>query len=118
LGRVKVLDFGVARSHMTTLETTANVIVGTPAYMAPEQVRGSSMLDARADVYSLGCVLFECITGHPPFVADDIIAVLAKTLLEHPPRLKHVRSDVPAELDDLVARMLAKDPASRPSNAD
>ncbi len=118
LAHVKILDFGVARARTTTLETMTGIVVGTPAYMAPEQVRGASSLDARADVYSLGCVLFECLTGRTPFVADDLVAVLAKTLLEEAPRLRSAMPTAPRELDDLVARMLAKEPSKRPASAE
>ena len=94
--------------------TRTGTTMGTPAYMAPEQARGSRGVDARADVFSLGCVLFECIAGHPPFVGESPIAVLAKILLEDAPRLATRRDDISGPLDDLVARMLAKQPGARP----
>ncbi|WP_437715609.1 protein kinase [Sorangium sp. So ce448] len=114
--RVKVLDFGIARLHAaaTRLTQTGNVL-GTPGYMAPEQARGDdARLDARADVFSLGCVLFECLTGLPAFHGQHVMALLAKLLMEEPPRLRELRPEMPAELDHLVARMLAKEPAARP----
>jgi tetratricopeptide (TPR) repeat protein/predicted Ser/Thr protein kinase len=113
--RIKVLDFGIA--HIQAVRdamTRTGATIGTPGYMAPEQARGSRDLDARADVFSLGCVLFECLAGHPPFVGDTSMAVLAKILLEEAPRISSVRDDLPQELDDLLARMLSKDPAGRP----
>jgi tetratricopeptide (TPR) repeat protein/predicted Ser/Thr protein kinase len=118
IDRVKVLDFGIAhvaagRDAMTRTGAT----IGTPGYMAPEQARGSRHLDARADVFSLGCVLFECLAGQPPFVGETSMAVLAKILLEDAPRISSVRADLPQALDDLLARMLAKDPQGRPANA-
>jgi tetratricopeptide (TPR) repeat protein len=108
----KLLDFGVARTLRTQL-TRTGVAVGTPGYMAPEQARGRSDVDARADVFSLGCVLFECIAGVPAFAGEHLIAVLAKVLLEDARPLRELAS-VPREVDELVARMLAKDPDKRP----
>ncbi|WP_437798820.1 protein kinase domain-containing protein [Sorangium sp. So ce693] len=116
--RVKVLDFGIARQHVTaTRLTQTGTVLGTPGYMAPEQARGSyAQLDARADVFSLGCVLFECLTGLPAFYGQHVMALLAKLLMEEPPRLRELRPEMPAELDHLVARMLAKEPAARPAD--
>jgi eukaryotic-like serine/threonine-protein kinase len=113
LERVKVLDFGVAR--MTDASATrTGVMIGTPGYMAPEQARGDRNVDARSDVFALGCLLFECLTGKPPFVGDNVMAILAKVLLEDAPRIGVARAGVPEELDDLVARTLAKEPQERP----
>jgi len=115
--KVKLLDLGIARfADPVRASTRTGVMLGTPAYMAPEQARGMKGVDARVDVFALGCVLFECLTGHPPFVGDNIAAVLAKILLENAPRVRDVRSDVPAQLDDLVARMLSKHPPVRPAD--
>jgi tetratricopeptide (TPR) repeat protein len=119
LDDVMLLDFGVARLRDGAgLETRSGQVVGTPAYMAPEQARGQKDADARADVFSLGCVLFECLVGKPPFAAAHVMAVLAKILLEDAPRLRSIRRDVPQALDELVTRMLAKEPAERPRDAD
>ena len=76
--------------------------------MAPEQARGLSDVDARADVFALGVVLFRCLTGRKPFTGDDMVTVLLKLVLEDPPRLRDLNPDVPPALDALVARMLAK----------
>ncbi len=117
LEQVKLLDFGVARLRDGAgVETRTGLMVGTPAYMAPEQARGQKDVDARADVFSLGCVLFECLVGRPPFAAAHVMAVLAKILLEEAPRLGSLVPEVPRAFDDLVTRMLAKDPARRPRN--
>ncbi len=112
---VKLLDLGIARltSH-TRPSTRSGVMVGTPGYMAPEQARGAKEIDARADVFSLGCVLFETITGRPPFIGDNIVALLTKILLEESPRVREHRKDVPPALEDLLTRMLAKHPGGRP----
>ena len=114
---VKLLDFGIARARVQASMTGTGVAIGTPAYMAPEQARGERSLDARADVFSLGCVLFECVAGRPPFVGESIAAVLAKVLFEEVPPLGEVAS-VPRELEELVGRMLAKDPAPRPRDGE
>src|SRR5690242_3669708 len=106
---VTLLDFGVARVAEAGQELTMpGVMLGTPGYMAPEQARGEPAIDARADVFALGCVLYRCLTGRPPFVGNDGLSVLVKVLLEDPPRLRELRGEVPAALDDLVTRMLAK----------
>jgi tetratricopeptide (TPR) repeat protein len=115
--RVRVLDFGVARFEARSQSTRTGAVLGTPAYMAPEQARGQRDVDARADVFSLGCVIFECLTGQPPFSGGQVLAVLAKILLAEAPRLSASRADVPASLDDLVARMLSKSKHDRPRDA-
>jgi tetratricopeptide (TPR) repeat protein len=116
IDHIKVLDFGVAREHAAGRRLTlTGSIVGTPGYMAPEQARANKrVVDARADVFSLGAVLFECLTGRPAFEGEHAIAVLASLLLSDAPRVRSIRPDAPDSLDDLVARMLAKDPDERP----
>jgi tetratricopeptide (TPR) repeat protein/predicted Ser/Thr protein kinase len=118
LGRPRILDFGLARSADTNQAITrTGALLGTPAYMAPEQARRTDELDPRADVYALGCLLFECLAGQPAFRGPNVVAVLCKVLLEEPPELSDLRPDVPAGLSQLIARMLAKDPAARPRDA-
>src|SRR5262249_62075130 len=90
---------------------------GPPGYGAPEQPQAARGVDARADVFALGGVLFECLTGRPVFLAGNIMALLAKILLEDAPRVRELRDEVPEALDALVARLLAKDPALRPRDA-
>ncbi len=115
--KVKLLDLGIARfADPLRASTRTGVMLGTPGYMAPEQARGMKGVDARVDVFALGCVLFECLTGSPAFMGEHIAAVLAKILLENSPRVSEMRPDVPAQLDDLVARMLSKHPAVRPAD--
>jgi tetratricopeptide (TPR) repeat protein len=111
--QVKVLDFGVAKLGGMTRVTRTGMLVGTPGYMAPEQARSGQPVDARADVFSLGCVLYECLTGEPAFTGEHFMAVLGKVLFEEPPRLRDRRAEVPASLDALVTRMLAKEPDDR-----
>ncbi|MFJ9448249.1 WD40 repeat domain-containing serine/threonine protein kinase [Kitasatospora sp. NPDC101235] len=114
-GRLKICDFGIARTAGATegLTVTGRPF-GTPAYMAPEQWRGEHV-DARCDLYALGCVLYALLTGHPPFPAtEQAWTLMRRHLDEVPPPLRSVRDDVPAGIDLLVASLLAKDPAARP----
>ncbi|MET0592725.1 MAG: AAA family ATPase, partial [Polyangiaceae bacterium] len=113
---VKVLDFGVARISGGT-RTDPGGMVGTPGYMAPEQARGEEDVGPSADMFALGCVAFECLTGRRAFDAEHVMAVLAKILIDDVPRVSTVLPDVSPELDDLVWRMVAKDPAERPQDA-
>jgi len=113
-GQVKLLDFGIAWPGAETRLTRTGALIGTPAYMAPEQARSAGVIDARADVFALGCVLFECLAGEPPFRGDHVMSVLAKVLCDEPPSLSDLRGDVPEALAALCARMLAKAPAARP----
>jgi tetratricopeptide (TPR) repeat protein len=112
----RLLDFGIARSDDAIELTRTGAVVGTPGYMAPEQARGNRALDPCADVFALGCVLFECLAGRPAFAGPNVMAVLARVLLEEAPRVSELRKDVPAVLDELIARMLAKDPTERPAD--
>ncbi|WP_437319394.1 protein kinase domain-containing protein [Sorangium sp. So ce385] len=115
--RAKVLDFGIARRGDAKTITRAGALLGTPGYMAPEQARSGRDVDARADVFALGCVLFECLTGTPAFLGDDLIAILAKVLAEEAPRVRERCPQVPEALEQLVSRMLAKEPEERPGDA-
>jgi len=115
--RVTLLDFGLARGTDAPAVTQAGALVGTPSYMAPEQVRGSAAPDNSGDLFSLGAVLFECLTGRAPFVGADTEAVLAKILVEQPPAVGQLCPAVPAAFEALIARLLAKDPKRRPRDA-
>jgi hypothetical protein len=116
IDQVKVLDFGIAHQEGMTQLTRTGTLIGTPGYMAPEQARGQEAIDARADVFALGCLLFECLTGSRPFEGDSAIAILGKLLFEEAPRVSALWPEVPEDLDALVGRMLARDPALRPSD--
>jgi hypothetical protein len=109
----KVLDFGIARIG-PALTSASGRMLGSPGYMSPEQARGGRTLDARSDVFALGCVLFECLAGRPAFAGDHLMAVLARILVEDPPPLRDLSPEVPAEVEALVRRMLAKAPSARP----
>src|SRR5262249_39565300 len=113
---VKVLDFGTAQREGRTQLTQAGMMIGSPGYMAPEQARAKGVIDARADVFALGCVLFLCLTGTPAFDGNSPAAVLGKILFGRAPRVSELWAAVPEDLDALVAQMLAKEPALRPSN--
>src|SRR5262249_54265753 len=109
--RVKVIDFGVVRHTRDALRWTGTgILVGTPGYMAPEQARGASEIDPRADVYSLGCVLFECLTGRPAFHGTNAMAVLSRVLEQTAPRLSALRPELAPALDSLLGRMMAREP--------
>jgi tetratricopeptide (TPR) repeat protein len=112
----KLVDFGVASAEDARL-TKTGAIVGTPAYMAPEQARGESEVDVRSDIYSLGATLFEMLTGRPPHVGPTPIAVLAKLVTTPAPRLRELYPEAPLGLDELVGRLLATFPDERPSSA-
>jgi ATP/maltotriose-dependent transcriptional regulator MalT len=112
--RVKLLDFGVARLASSARMTKTGALIGTPAYMAPEQARGERRVDARADVFALGCVLYECLLGRPAFAGEHFMAILAKILFVEVPRPSEADPAVPEALDALCARMLAKLPEDRP----
>ena len=114
---VKILDFGLAHIRGKTVLTQTGNVIGTPGYMSPEQARGDRCrVDARADVFSLACVLYECVTGQPVFVGAHVMAVLAKVLLEEAPRARQSCPELPKEFDNLLARMLSKNPEMRPAN--
>jgi tetratricopeptide (TPR) repeat protein len=117
--RVKVIDFGIAQMSGATRRLTATgTALGTPGYMAPEQTRGDgTRVDGRADLFSLGAVLFECLTGRPAFEGKHLMALLARLLFEEAPRVRDRRPELPRALDDLVARLLAKEAAARPPDA-
>src|SRR5262252_7076146 len=110
IDRLKILDFGIARLTRGGRKLTlTGSVIGTPGYMAPELIRGERDITARADVFSLGCVLFQCVTGRPVFEAEESTALLAKILLQDAPRAKEVAPHLPEAIDALVGRMLAKD---------
>jgi serine/threonine-protein kinase len=117
-GRPVLLDFGLARAANAQPLTQAGSLLGTPSYMAPEQVRGTASHEPRADLFALGAVLFECLGGRAPFVGTDTEAVLTKILVEQPPAIRELCPAAPPELETLIASLLAKDPARRPADAD
>ncbi len=114
---VVLLDFGLARvSAFSQSLTGSAMVLGTPGYMAPEQASSRPDISPSADIFSLGCVLYECLSGQPPFRGSHIAAVLAKILFAEPARLNTLRAELPASLQALVDRMLIKDPDQRLAN--
>jgi eukaryotic-like serine/threonine-protein kinase len=113
---VKVLDFGIVRWHGRGM-TASGQAFGTPGYMAPEQARSAGRVDARADVFSLGCVLFEALTGVGVFCGENIMAVLAKVMMEPAPALSEALPGAPLALEALLAKMLEKEADARPADA-
>ncbi|HEX3761809.1 MAG TPA: protein kinase [Kofleriaceae bacterium] len=116
VGQVKVLDFGIAYLGGVTPMTQTGVLIGTPGYMAPEQARSEASVTPAADIFALGCVLFEALAGKPAFDGQNAMTILAKLIFGETPLLEVHCPDAPAALAALVARMLAKDPAARPAN--
>lgn len=116
-GRVKILDFGLARAAADRSSLTqSGAIVGTPAYMSPEQAAGQPV-DERCDLFSLGCVLYHMCTGRPPFKGPDAVATLVAVAMHHPPPPSELRPGLPDALSDLVMQLLAKKPDDRPRSA-
>ena len=111
-GHVKVMDFGIAKAEAGANLTATGLIMGTPNYMSPEQARGAKV-DARSDLFSLGCVLYECLTGRRPFEAESVTAILVRIVTEEPPAVDLAAIGVPPEVGDVLRRSVAKEPAAR-----
>jgi eukaryotic-like serine/threonine-protein kinase len=114
---VTVVDFGLARVGQTVREATPAELIGTPGFMAPEQVRSDPDLDHRADIYSIGASLYACLVQRPPFVGDHHMAILAKVLFEELLRRSAWSPATPPFLDELLAQLVAKNPEQRPADA-
>jgi serine/threonine protein kinase len=116
VARVKILDFGLARAPGDPTLTQAGAIVGSPAYMAPEQASGQAV-DHRCDLFSLGCVLYQAATGELPFRGDDSVAILVAVVTTPPTPPNEVNPHLPTPFCDLLLRLLAKQAVGRPSSA-
>ncbi len=121
--RIKLLDFGIAKlagdaSSPGMARTSTGAIMGTPYYMSPEQCRGAGAVDHRSDLYSLGCMLFEMVAGRVPFVGEGAGDIISSHILLPPPSARSLAPSVPAEVEQLIAWLLAKKPADRPQSAD
>ena len=115
-GAIKLTDFGIAHLNAAQTETRAGLLVGSPRYMAPEQITGKPV-DGRTDVFSAAVVLYEMLTGQAPFTAPDLHMLLYRIVNEAPLPASRLRPDIPVELDRLLARCLAKQPNLRPASA-
>src|SRR5215203_2867337 len=117
-GTVKVMDFGIARavSDSAATMTSTAAVIGTAQYLSPEQARGEGV-DARSDVYSLGCLLYELVTGEPPFTGDSPVSVAYQHVREDPRLPSSISPDIPPELDAIVMKAMAKNPANRYQSA-
>jgi eukaryotic-like serine/threonine-protein kinase len=115
-GMVKIADFGIARAAETTHLTQMGSILGTAAYLAPEQARGEEVT-AAADLYSLGCVLYECLTGRTPYAFETLTELAAKHCDEPIPPVRQLREEVSENLEAVVMRCLARKPGYRPASA-
>jgi eukaryotic-like serine/threonine-protein kinase len=115
--RVKIGDFGIARIAEGVAVTRSGEVLGSAPYVAPEQVTGGHVGPA-ADLYGLGCIVFEMLAGRPPFEGDDPLALAYSHVHEDPPRLDAVTPEIPVSVAGLVDRLLAKDPRDRPASAD
>jgi eukaryotic-like serine/threonine-protein kinase len=113
-GAVKVADFGIAKAEEHDGDLTkTGMVLGTAAYVAPEQITGDTAVDGRADQYALGCMLYEALTGRQPFKGDTAVATAAQRLESSPTPLRSLRADIPRGLDSIVMRAMARDPADR-----
>jgi serine/threonine protein kinase len=110
---VKLLDFGVAKLQENPSFTHTEQVMGTPAYMAPEQLQSAKYVDARADIYAIGSILYEMLTARPPFTASSKMELMLKVANDRPEPIASQRSDVPNELVQVVEKAMAKDPAQR-----
>jgi tetratricopeptide (TPR) repeat protein len=113
-----IVDLGIARMGGESDLTRTGAHLGTPRYMAPEQIRSARTVDGRADVFALGCILLESVTGRPAFEGSDPVAVLARILFEPAPLPGSRRRDLPRPFDDLVRVLLDRDPTRRPTSAE
>jgi eukaryotic-like serine/threonine-protein kinase len=116
-GEVKVMDFGIARTSTGDTLTQTAAILGTASYLSPEQAQGLSV-DTRSDIYSLGCVLYEMLTGRAPFIGDSPVAIAYMHVKEDPVPPSRLNQDVPPTLDSVVLKCMAKNPANRYESAE
>jgi serine/threonine protein kinase len=116
-GEVKLGDFGIARDMQTKDFTDQGITVGTHAYMSPEQITASKSINEKTDLYALGCVLFEMLTGRPPYQAAHIAELFDMHLRGRIPRVRDTLPRIPEQLDEVIASLMHKKPEDRPFNA-
>jgi len=117
--RAMVSDFGIARAIQVAggdSLSSSGLVVGTPTYMSPEQASGVRNIDGRADIYALGCVVYEMLVGQPPFTGPTVQAMLARHTKERPPKIRVVRPDVPEQVEAAVEKALEKRAKDRPGS--
>lgn len=117
-GNAAISDFGIAHLTAVTSDLTGSAVIGTPSYMSPEQVRGDAELDGRSDIYALGVIVFEMLTGRGPFQAGTPMSMAFKHLSEPVPSIRSIRPDLPVELEMILNKVLAKDRAQRYDSAE
>ncbi len=115
---VKVLDFGIAKLIDDTMGASVSQIMGTPHYASPEQLQIGGQIDGRSDVYSLGIMLYEMLTGKLPFNASSFQGIVRLQLTEPPPAIRRLRPELPVSIEQLITRLMAKDPEQRPQLSD
>ena len=116
-GKLKLGDFGIARdTHQVDL-TDVGLTVGTYAYMSPEQICADTNISDKTDLYALGCLLYEMITGYQPFNGANFARIFDQHLKSDPPRIRDTVPDAPVELEEIIVQLMAKHPAQRPFNA-
>ena len=119
--RVKILDFGIAKlttdRSQSSVKTRTGAVMGTPAYMSPEQCVGAGKVDRRSDLYSLGCIFFELLCGQPPFIGEGAGAVIGAHIYQTPSLPRSIEPSIPPEYEALITRLLAKDPQARMGSA-
>ncbi len=116
-GNPYISDFGLAKLAESNVNLTGTGLMGTPAYMSPEQARGEKEIDGRSDLYALGAIVYQMLTGRQPYEASTPIAVVLKHVNEPPPNLRNVRPDLPATAETIIHKAMAKDPAARYATA-
>lgn len=116
-GEIKLMDFGIARASNSATLTRQSGAIGTPYYMAPEQIGDSRNVDERADIYAMGVVIYQMLTARLPFDEADVMALITKVIMEDPPPPRDFRPEIPEAFEALVLRMLAKSPDDRPHSA-
>ncbi|HWN68560.1 MAG TPA: protein kinase, partial [Haliangium sp.] len=114
---IKLIDFGTVKHHVAGQPSEPGRLIGTPFYMSPEQARSDGQIGPPTDVWAIGCVLYECLTGFKAFWADNVIVVLTHILMDDPPPVQHLRPEIPEELAGLVMKSLSKAPENRPVDA-
>ena len=116
-GKIKIGDYGIARDTTAMDLTDVGMTVGTYAYMAPEQIRADKVISDKTDLYALGCLMFELITGHQPFPGTNFAQIFDQHLSSPPPSASALVPECPADLDMLIRELMAKQPEDRPFNA-